>query len=94
MASILSSAGNGTGSGVSHTAPASVFVRGTLDGATVVLQVSDDNTTFVKADNVSTPNPAALKARGVVYINCTGTYYIRAVVAGGGASTSVTVAST
>lgn len=94
MASILSGASNGVGSGVSHTAPASVFVRGTFDGATVAIQVSDDDTTYVKPDNVSTAKPCTMGAPGACYINCSGTYYIRAVVTGGGSSTSITVVST
>lgn len=84
---------NTTGTGASHSGPATVFVRGTFDGATVVVQVSDNNTNFVKADN-GVANPAHLKAPGVVAINCQGTYYIRCNLTGAGASTSVSAIST
>lgn len=83
-----------TGTGASHTGPATVFVRGTFDGASVVIQVSDDDTNYVKADNVSTPNPATFNGPGSVTINAYGTYYIRGVVKNAGSSTSISAVST
>jgi len=94
MAALLTAATNGTGSGASHSGPATVFVHGTFDGATVVVQVSDDDTNYVKADNVSVRNPATLKAAGCCNVAAVGTYYIRCVVSGGGSSTSITAVST
>lgn len=94
MAALLTSAGNGNGTGASHAGPATVFVRGTFDGATVTVQVSDNNTNYVKADNVLVSSPARLRAPGVCHISCVGTYYIRCVVAGGGAGVSITAVST
>lgn len=82
-----------TGSGASHSGPCSVFVRGDLGGGTVTIQVSDDNTNFVKADNVSTPNPANFKAPGSLALNCQGTYYVRAILEGS-TSPSCTVVTT
>lgn len=95
MATLLSAvSANGAGTGASHTAPATVFVRGTFDGATVVVQVSDDDTTYVKADNTSPAKATRLTEPGAVTIDAKGTYYIRCVVSGAGASTSVTAVST
>jgi len=84
-----------TGTGASHTAPATVFVRGTMDGARVVIQVSDDDTTYVKADNISLQNPCVFNGiTGCCNIDGNGTYYIRAVLENAGSSTSVTVETT
>lgn len=95
MAALLTTAAaNTTGTGASHSGPASVFVRGTFDGATVIVQVSDDNTTYVKADNVSTSKASRITGKGVCNIDGKGTYYIRCVVSGGGSSTSITAVST
>lgn len=97
MAAIATAATkNTTGTGVSHTGPATVWVRGTLGGATVTIQVADEDVpgSFVKADNVSPANPSRFSAPGVVKLDVTGTYFIRAVVTGGDGSTSVNVNST
>lgn len=95
MASLLSAAStNGAGTGASHSGPCTVFVRGTFDGATVLVQVSDDNTNYVKADNVSVTKPTRLDAPGSVTLNAYGTYYVRCVVNEAGSSTSITAVST
>lgn len=97
MAALLTAAAaNTTGSGASHSGPATVFVRGTFDGATVVIQVSDEDVSasYVKADNVAPAKPSRLAAKGSCYINATGTYYIRCIVSGGGSSTAITAVST
>ena len=42
MATLLNAvSANGAGSGASHAGPCTVFVRGTLDGATVTIEVAD-----------------------------------------------------
>ena len=95
MAALLTTAAADTvGTGASHTGPATVFVRGPFDGATVIVQVSDDDTTYVKADNVSPAKPSRMGAPGACNIEAHGTYYIRCVVDGGGSSTSITAVST
>ena len=95
MATLLSSVTtNTTGTGASHSGPCTVFVRGTFDGATVVIQVSDDDAAYVKADNVSITNPCAFKNDGCVSINAYGTYYVRAVLANAGDSTDIDAVST
>lgn len=95
MATLLSSVtSNVAGTGASHTGPATVFVRGAFDGAVVVVQVSDDNTNYVKADNISPLKPSTLKQPGVVGIDAQGTYYIRCVVSNAGSSTSISAVST
>jgi tRNA/tmRNA/rRNA uracil-C5-methylase (TrmA/RlmC/RlmD family) len=85
---------NGAGTGAEHTAPASVLVTGTFDGATVVVQVSSDDSVYVKSDNVSIPNPCTFRAPGVCNIDCKGTYYIRCVVSGVGSATDLDAVST
>jgi tRNA/tmRNA/rRNA uracil-C5-methylase (TrmA/RlmC/RlmD family) len=95
MAALLTTvSANGVGTGASHSGPATVFVRGTFDGATVVIQVSDDDTTYVKADNVSAIKPSRLSAPGCCDIFGRGTYYIRCVVENVGSSTSISAVST
>jgi len=85
---------NGAGSGFSHSGPATVFVRGTFDGATVVVEVSDDDSTYLKADNVSPAKSAVFREKGCTSIDGQGTYYIRCVVSDAGALTSITAVST
>lgn len=95
MATLLTTAAaNTTGTGASHTGPATVFVRGTFDGARVIVQVSDDDSTYVKADNISPAKPSRITAPGVCAIDGKGTYYIRCAVSGGGSSTSINAVST
>lgn len=96
MAALLTTAGNGKGTGASHTGPATVYVRGTFDGATVVVQVADEDVdaSYVKADNVSLRPSTSLKSKGVCKLWGDGTYFIRCVVSGGGANTSITAVST
>ncbi len=95
MATLLSGvSANGAGTGASHTAPATVFVTGTFDGATVVVQVSSDDSTYVKADNITPAVPTRFSEPGCVTIDAKGTYYIRCVVSGVGASTSISAVST
>ena len=94
MATLLTTAGNGTGTGASHSGPATVFVTGTFDGATVVVEVSSDDSTYVKADNVSSAPATQLKAPGCCNVEAKGTYYIRCRVSGGGSSVSISAAST
>lgn len=96
MAAIATAAGNGVGTGVSHSSPATVFVRGVLDGATVGIQVADENVagSFVNADNVALFSSAEMRSPGATKIEVTGTYFIRAVISGGGPATSVNVVST
>ena len=95
MATLLSSAtANGAGTGASHSAGATVFVTGVFDGATVTVEVSADDTTYVKADNVSVVTPSRLVAPGVCRVDCTGDYYIRCVVSGVGSATDIDAEST
>lgn len=95
MATLLSSqTTNGAGSGASHTAHATVFVTGTFDGADVTIQVSNADSDYVKADNLSTPNTSRLREPGCVNIAANGTYYIRCVVSNAGANTSISAVST
>ena len=95
MAALLTNVtANGAGTGASHSGPATVFVRGTFAGARVIVQVSADNTTYVKADNVSLFKPTTFTAPGAVSIDGKGTYYIRCVVENVSGSTSVSAVST
>lgn len=95
MATLLNAVtANTTGTGASHSGPATVHVHGTFDGATVVIQVSDDDTTYEKADNVSAVSPATFRNGGVMSINAYGTYYLRAILENSGGSTSISVKTT
>ena len=83
-----------TGIGASHTGPCTVFVRGVFDGATVKIEVSDDDTTYIDADNTSFVNTTIISSDSCVNINCLGTYYVRCVLADAGAETNVSAVST
>ena len=85
---------DGAGTGVSHTSPASVFVTGTFDGATVYVQVSADDTTYVDAETKVSDNKSAVISPGVVNTNVNGTYYIRCVVSGAGPDTNIDAETT
>ena len=93
MATLLSSVTEDTtGTGASHSGPATVFVRGVFDGASVSVLVSDDDTNYVKPDNLA--GRSHLTVPGAVSITAYGTYYIRCDVVGTGSSTSVSAVST
>ena len=94
MATLLSGvSANGAGTGASHSGPATVFVRGTFDGASVTIEVSDDDSTYVKpADELM--RVRQVKSGKAFNIDAYGTYYIRAVVAGAGSSTNLNCVTT
>lgn len=95
MAALLSSAtSNTTGTGASHSGDCTVWVTGTFDGATVVIQGSNTDSNYGKLDNITIPNPATFKAPGCLAVNAKGTYYLRAVLSGAGSNTSVSVTTT
>jgi regulation of enolase protein 1 (concanavalin A-like superfamily) len=78
---------NGNSSSVLHPGgPVLLIIRGTLGGATVKLQVSDDGTNWVDLQY------AAFTAESAVLMDLPINTPIRAVVSGAGGSTSVTVA--
>ena len=92
MALLTNQTSNGSGTGVEHTSSTVAHVTGTFDGATVSLEVSLDNSTWVKPDNIKgcgqTGSPAA------ILINHVGTYYLRASVSNAQGSTDITVKTT
>jgi regulation of enolase protein 1 (concanavalin A-like superfamily) len=78
---------NGNSSAVAHPGgPALLVVRGTFDGATVKIQVSDDGTNWVDLQY------AAFTAAIATLIDLPIGTLIRANVASAGAGTSITVA--
>ena len=101
MATLLSAASS-TGSGQSHTGPCTVYVHNdsVFDGAIIVLEAMDADTVAkyapVRSLSRDQDNPAAVQIRqsGVFNVNLRGTYFLRAAVAGGGASTSLNVSTT
>lgn len=98
MATLLSSVSeNGAGTGAAHTGPATVYVYGTLDGCTVTIEVSPDDSNYVRADNLLLDkmfSEAEFKVEGALTINGQGDYYIRASVSGKGVNTSVSAVTT
>lgn len=96
MATLLSGvSANGAGSGASHSGPCTVWVRGTLDGATVMIQGADadSDANYVKLDKSIIRNDK-FTGKGSSTVDGQGTYYLRAVVSNAGSSTSVTVVTT
>ena len=96
MATLLSAVtANGAGSGASHSGPCTVWVRGTLGGATVSIQGADadSDANYVKLDKSIIRNDK-FEAKGCATVDAQGTYYLRAVVSNAGSSTSVTVVTT
>lgn len=83
---------DGAQSGQSHTGPCTVMVHGdsVFDGATVSLEIadSDDANDYVPIDEAVFRNGDALDIAG------RGTYFLRAVVANSGSSTSITIVTT
>ena len=96
MATLLDAATtNGAGAGASHSGPCTAFVRGTLDGATVTIEVADADSAanYSKADRSVMP-VSRFESKGSCTINAYGTYFVRAVVSNAGSATSVTVVTT
>lgn len=86
---------NTTGSGASHTGPATVWVRGELGGATVVIQGADTDVAanYVNLDK-SVIAENVFRATGGMQCSAVGTYFLRAVVGNAGPATNVTVVTT
>ena len=84
--SLLSAAGNGNGSGVSHTGACFAVLESdsVLDGATVDIEICNVDTAAKYA-----PLRLNLQKAKTTYIGATGTYYLRGVVAEGGSSVSI-----
>jgi len=96
MATLLNEAtSNTTGSGESHSGPCTVFVRGVLDGATVVIQGADADSAanYVRLDNSIIPSDV-FRTNGSSTISGYGTYYLRALISNVGVATNVTVVTT
>lgn len=96
MATLLNGvSANGAGSGASHSGPCTVFVHGTFDGATVVIQGSDADTDakYSRLDRSILPQDK-FQVKGNCAVQAYGTYYLRAVVSNAGSSTSITVVTT
>ena len=92
MATLLSTqTTDTTGTGAAHTGPCSVHVRGTLAGAKVAIEASDE-------DETASYSPAGLKsevlANGWRSFDIQGDYFLRAKLIGATAATSVTVVTT
>jgi hypothetical protein len=97
MATLLSAVtSNGAGTGAEHSGPCTIWVRGVMDGAEVVVQGADENVSgsFVKLDRSIIPEARFDGSRGSCVCNATGTYYLRAVVSNAGSATSITVVTT
>lgn len=94
MATLLSGvSANGAGSGASHTGPCTVHVpsNSVFDGAEVHIQIADSDTS---AEYAAAGPKAVLYQPGAVDISGRGTYFLRALVARAGSSTSLTCTTT
>ena len=97
MATLLNAVTTDTiGSLESHSGPATVFVHGVMDGATVVIQGSPTTTTtdVVKMESSLMPQSIFVNRTGACAVDGQGTYYLRAVVQNAGEDTSVSVTTT
>ena len=92
MATLLSSqTSDTTGSGASHSGPSSVHVRGTVGGATLHVEASDED---VSASYSPTGIITQFRKPGWTNIEIKGTYFVRARLVGATSATSVTVVTT
>lgn len=80
---------DGNGLVATLSGPSTVYVSGTFGGAKVRVEVSSDNSVFVTADSTAVPN-SEFFAPGATTINAIGTNYVRAVLSGATATTSIT----
>jgi hypothetical protein len=96
MATLLSSVtADTTGTGASHSGPATVFVTGVFDGAFVDVQVSADDVTYVGIDSdYEGKNMGRFRSAGTVNVDARGTFYLRASLRNAGASTSISCVTT
>ena len=93
MATLLNAVtSNTTGTGSAMTGPCTVYVRGTLAGAEVVIQVADENVSasYVPPDK-SIISEHRFSGPGAVTLNAVGAYFVRALLGNASDSTSVTV---
>jgi hypothetical protein len=96
MATLLNAVtANTTGTGASHSGPCSVWVRGVLGGATVVIQGADADqaANYVRLDSTILAVDV-FRTNGCCSVNAQGTYFLRAVLNNAGSTTAVTVETT
>jgi len=96
MAALLTAAtANVDGTGASHSGPCTVFVRGVLGGATVTIEVADENVagSYVKPTKAAMPESRFVE-KGACSLDAFGTYFLRARLVGATSSTNVTVVTT
>ena len=96
MAALLTEAtADADGTGASHSGPCTVFVRGVLAGATVTIEVADENVTasYVKPSKEAMPISRFVE-KGAFSLDALGTYFVRARLVGATSSTNVTVVTT
>lgn len=94
MATLLNAAtSNGAGAGEQHSGPCTVMVQNdsVMDGAKVHIQIAAADTA---GDYAPAGREAIFSQPGAVAIDAQGTYYLRAVIAGAGANTSITCETT
>lgn len=75
------------GEGVAAAADATVFVRGTFDGAKVYVEISDED---VSASYMVPHGKAIVAGPRPIAIEAKGSYFIRARLVGAGEQTNVT----
>lgn len=92
MANLLSSqTSDTTGTGSSHSAPCTVYLKGTFGGATCEIQVSDADSNYANVSIDGVNKQAVFRGPGQISLNNLGTYYVRAVLSGSTSTTSVSV---
>lgn len=94
MATLLSAVTTDTtGTGASHSGDCTVWVTGTLDGATVVIQGAPTDANYVKLDRSILPQ-SRFSEPGACHVSGKGTHYLRAILENAGSNTNVTVTTT
>lgn len=94
MATLLNAVTTAATGSATHSGPCTVYVKGNLGGGEVVIEISDDGTTYVKAENQMAKNQFrfAKEASG----NCAayGTYHLKATLANCTGTPNCTVSTT
>jgi len=96
MAALLTAAtADADGTGASHSGPCTVFVRGVLGGASVTIEIADEDVaaSYVKPTKAAMPE-SRFSDKGACSLDAFGTYFVRARLVGATATTNVTVVTT
>lgn len=94
MATLLNAVTTAATGSATHSGPCTVYVKGSLGGGEVVVEISDDGSTFVKVENHGPNNQMRFRGPAAATVAAYGTYTLKAELANCTGTPSCTVTTT